>query len=50
LSKYKIIGNKKINGKEPGEVLELKDEQVADSLVAGGHLEKVKNNKKKGAK
>lgn len=47
MSKFKIIGNKKINGKEPGEVVEIKDGAVADSLVAGGHLEKVKSNKKK---
>ena len=50
--KFKIIGNKKINGAEPGEVVEIKDELLADSLVAGGHLKKIKSDlkKKKGAK
>ena len=48
----KIIGNKKINGVEPGDVVEIKDDLIADSLVAGGHLEKIKSDskKKKGAK
>ena len=50
--KYKIIGNKKINGKEPGEVIEIKDDMLAVTLVAGGHIQKVKSDskKKKGAK
>tara|TARA_Y100000593_G_C4272740_1_gene318286 strand:+ start:1204 stop:1353 length:150 start_codon:yes stop_codon:yes gene_type:complete len=48
--KFKIIGNKKINDAKPGEVIEINDELLADSLVAGGHIEKVKNNKKKGGK
>ncbi len=47
--KFKIIGNKKINGKEPGEVIEIKDDLLIDSLVAAGHLEKVAS-KKKGSK
>jgi hypothetical protein len=48
--KFKIIGNKKINGKEPGEVIEIKDDLLAESLVSGGHIEKVSPGKKKGSK
>ena len=33
--KFKIIGNKKINGAEPGEVVEIKDELFPDSIVTG---------------
>lgn len=47
MSKFKIIGNKKINGKEPGDFIEIKDDAIAKSLVAGGHLEKVKAEPKK---
>jgi hypothetical protein len=50
--KYKIIGTKKIDGIEPGEIIEIKDDKKADSLVAGGHIEKIKSEakRKKGAK
>ena len=50
--KFKIVGNKKINDAMPGEVIEINDELVADSLMAGGHIEKVKKEpkNKKGAK
>ena len=47
---FKIIGNKKINGKEPGELVEIKDELLADSLLAGGHIQKSNPVKKKGSK
>lgn len=45
--KFKIIGNKKINGKEPGEVIEIKDDFLAETLTAGGHIEKVQGSAKK---
>lgn len=45
--KFKIIGNKKINGKEPGEVIEIKDDILAETLAAGGHIEKVQGSPKK---
>ena len=48
--KFKIIGNKKINGKEPGELVEIKDEQMAQALIAGGHIKDEKIKHKKGAK
>ena len=50
--KFKIVGNKKINDAKPGEVIEINDEAVADSLIAGGHIQKVKKEpkNKKGAK
>ena len=44
--KYKIIGNKKIDGFEPGQTIEIEDGNKADSLVAAGHLEKIKNKPK----
>ena len=47
LMKFKIIGNKKINGIEPGEVIEIKDEAVADSLSCWwSSLKKLKANLK----
>ena len=45
--KFKIIGNKKINGKEPGEVIEIKDDVLAETLEAGGHIQKVQGSAKK---
>ena len=48
--KYKIVGNKRINNKEPGEVIELKDPFLEQSLIDGGHLEKVKGSVKKKGK
>ena len=48
--KFKIIGNKKINGKEPGEVIEIKDDLLSESLLSGCHIQKVIWGKKKGTK
>jgi hypothetical protein len=45
--KYKIIGNKKINGKEPGDVIDIQDGMLAQSLEMGGHIQKVQGSPKK---
>ena len=37
--KYKIIGNKKVMDKEKGETITIDDENVAKSLIKGGHIE-----------
>ena len=37
--KYKIIGNKKVMDKEKGETITIEDEDVAKSLIKGGHIE-----------
>ena len=39
MPKYKIIGNKKVMGKEKGQSITITDEQVAKSLIKGGHIE-----------
>ena len=45
--KYKIIGNKKINGKEPGDIIDIQDGMLAQSLEMGGHIKKVQGSPKK---
>jgi len=41
MSKYKVLGNHKVAGVEPGEFVDSDDLQGAnlEALVAGGHLE-----------
>lgn len=39
MSKYKIIGNKKVLGEEPGSVIEIDDEQLVKTLTKAGHIE-----------
>ena len=39
MPKYKIIGNKKEMGKEKGQSITITDEEVAKSLIKGGHIE-----------
>ena len=39
MPKYKIIGNKKVMGKEKGKSITITDEEVAKSLIKGGHIE-----------
>ena len=39
MAKYKIIGNKKVMGKVKGDTITIDDENVAKSLIKGGHIE-----------
>ena len=48
--KYKIIGNKKVMDKEKGEIITIEDEDVAKSLIKGGHIEPTTINKKRARK
>ena len=48
--KYKIIGNKKVQGKEKGDIITIDDENVAKSLIKGGHIEPTTINKKRARK
>ena len=48
--KYKIIGNKKVKGKEKGDIITIDDENVAKSLIKGGHIEPTTINKKRARK
>jgi len=48
--KYKIIGSKKVMGKEFGEVIEIDDEQVAKSLIKAGHIEHTTIKKRRARK
>jgi hypothetical protein len=48
--KYKIIGNKKVQGKEKGEIITVEDESVAKSLIKGGHIEPTTIKKKRARK
>ena len=48
--KYKIIGSKKVMGKEFGEVITIDDEQVAKSLIKAGHIEPTTIKKRRARK
>ena len=48
--KYKIIGNKKVQGKEKGDIITIDDKNVAKSLIKGGHIEPTTINKKRARK
>ena len=50
LMKYKIIGNKKVMDKEKGEIITIEDEDVAKSLIKGGHIEPTTIKKKRARK
>jgi hypothetical protein len=50
MAKYKIIGNKKVMGKEKGDILKIEDEEIAKSLIKGGHIEPIIINKKRARK
>lgn len=41
MAKFKIIGNKKVMGKEKGDIITVDDENVAKSLIKGGHIEPI---------
>ena len=50
MAKYKIIGNKKVMDKVKGETITIEDENVAKSLIKGGHIEPTTINKKRARK
>lgn len=48
--KYKIIGNKKVMGKEKGDTIIIEDEDIAKSLIKGGHIEHTTIKKRRARK
>ncbi len=52
MAKYEIIGNKKVMEKVKGDIITIDDEQVAKSLIKGGHIKptKITKSKKKRAR
>ena len=42
MAKYEIIGNKKVMEKVKGDIITVDDEQVAKSLIKGGHINLLK--------
>ena len=52
MAKYEIIGNKKVMEKVKGDIITVDDEQVAKSLIKGGHIKptKITKSKKKRAR
>jgi|TARA_R100000479_G_scaffold161204_1_gene98882 hypothetical protein len=50
MAKYKIIGNKKVMDKEKGDIISIDDEDVAKSLIKGGHIEPTTIKKKRARK
>ena len=50
MAKYEIIGNKKVMEKQKGDIITIDDEQVAKSLIKGGHIEPTTINKKRARK
>jgi len=50
MAKYKIIGNKKVMDKVKGETITIKDENVAKSLIKGGHIEPTTIKKRRARK
>ena len=50
MPKYKIIGNKKVMGKEKGKSITITDEEVAKSLIKGGHIEATTIKKRRARK
>ena len=39
MAKYKIIGNKKVMDKVKGDTITIDDENIAKSLIKGGHIQ-----------
>ena len=50
MAKYKIIGNKKVMDKVKGETITIDDENVANSLIKGGHIEPTTIKKRRARK
>lgn len=47
MPKFKIIGNKKIDGKEPGEIVDLKNLDQIITLTKAGHIQALDKKEKK---
>ena len=50
MAKYKIIGNKKVMGKVKGDTITVDDENVAKSLIKGGHIQPTTIKKRRARK
>lgn len=50
MAKFKIIGAKKVAGGNPGDVIEIDDEQVAKTLIKAGHIKPTTIRKKRARK
>jgi len=47
MAKFKIIGTKKVAGGNPGDTIEINDEQVAKTLIKAGHIKATTIKKKR---
>ena len=47
MGKFEIIGHRKVMGKDTGEIIEIDDDQLAATLVAGNHIKEVKRARTK---
>lgn len=50
MAKYKIIGNKKVMGKEKGKTISITDEHLAKTLIKSGHIEPIIIKKRRARK
>tara|TARA_R110001592_G_scaffold218065_1_gene471981 strand:- start:302 stop:526 length:225 start_codon:yes stop_codon:yes gene_type:complete len=50
MAKYKIIGNKKVMDKIKGDVITIEDDNVAKSLIKGGHIKPTTIKKRRARK
>ena len=50
MAKYKIIGNKKVMGKEKGKTISITDEHQAKTLIKVGHIEPITIKKRRARK
>tara|TARA_R110000751_G_scaffold86170_3_gene171639 strand:- start:154 stop:381 length:228 start_codon:yes stop_codon:yes gene_type:complete len=50
MAKYKIIGNKKVMDKVKGDTITIDDEDVAKSLIKGGHIQPTTIKKRRARK
>jgi dihydrodipicolinate reductase len=45
--KFEVIGNHKVMGADKGEVIEIDNEVLAQTLIDGGHIKEVKRSRTK---
>ena len=50
MAKYKIIGNKKVMDKVKGDTITIDDEDVAKTLIKGGHIQPTTIKKRRARK
>ena len=50
MAKYKIIGNKKVMGKEKGKTISITAEHQAKTLIKGGHIDPITIKKRRARK